>query len=62
MLFRSANQVGALGANTATAMANADLTGAAARQSAYSGIGGAFANALSPNPLNAYLNKQLGLA
>ena len=57
-----ANQVGALGANTAAAMANADLTGAAARQSAYMGAGGAFANALSPNPLNAYLNKQLGLA
>jgi hypothetical protein len=38
------------------------MTGAAARQSAYMGAGGAFANALSPNPLNAYLNKQLGIA
>jgi len=50
-----------LATNTATNYANADLTGAAARQSAYTGAGGAFANALSPNPLNAYLNKQLGL-
>ena len=51
-----------LATNTATNYANADLTGATARQSAYTGAGGAFANALTPNPLNAYLNKQLGLA
>lgn len=51
-----------LGINTATTYGNADMTGAAARQSAYMGAGGAFANALSPNPLNAYLNKQLGIA
>lgn len=68
----AAQQIGAAGANyatnvnnlatnTATNYANADLTGAAARQSAYMGAGGAFANALTPNPLNAYLNKQLGL-
>lgn len=50
-----------LGINTATTYGNADMTGAAARQSAYMGAGGAFANALSPNPLNAYLNKQLGI-
>ena len=57
-----ATNVNNLSTNTATNYANADLTGAAARQSAYMGAGGAFANALSPNPLNAYLNKQLGLA
>lgn len=57
-----ATNVNNLATNTATNYANADLTGAAARQSAYTGAGGAFANALSPNPLNAYLNKQLGLA
>ena len=57
-----ASNVNNLSTNTATNFANADLTGAAARQSAYTGAGGAFANALSPNPLNAYLNKQLGLA
>jgi hypothetical protein len=56
-----ATNVNNLATNTATNYANADLTGAAARQSAYMGAGGAFANALSPNPLNAYLNKQLGL-
>lgn len=56
-----ATNVNNLSTNTATNYANADLTGAAARQSAYTGAGGAFANALSPNPLNAYLNKQLGL-
>ena len=56
-----ATNVNNLATNTATNYANADLTGAAARQSAYTGAGGAFANALSPNPLNAYLNKQLGL-
>ena len=57
-----ASNVNNLSTNTATNYSNADLTGAAARQSAYTGAGGAFANALSPNPLNAYLNKQLGLA
>ena len=56
-----ATNVNNLSTNTATNYANADLTGAAARQSAYTGAGGAFANALTPNPLNAYLNKQLGL-
>jgi len=56
-----ATNVNNLSTNTATNYANADLTGAAARQSAYTGAGGAFANALSPNPLNAYINKQLGL-
>ena len=56
-----ATNVNNLATNTATNYANADLTGAAARQSAYTGAGGAFANALSPNPLNAYINKQLGL-
>jgi hypothetical protein len=56
-----ATNVNNLATNTATNYANADLTGAAARQSAYMGAGGAFANALTPNPLNAYLNKQLGL-
>lgn len=57
-----ATNVNNLSTNTATNYANADLTGATARQSAYTGAGGAFANALTPNPLNAYLNKQLGLA
>jgi len=57
-----ASNVNNLATNTATNYANADLTGAAARQSAYTGAGGAFANALTPNPLNAYINKQLGLA
>lgn len=57
-----ATNAGNLGINTATTYGNADMTGAAARQSAYMGAGGAFANALSPNPLNAYLNKQLGIA
>jgi hypothetical protein len=57
-----ANTAGNIGMNTAANMANADLTGAAARQSAYLGAGNAFANALNPNPLNAYLNRQLGVA
>ena len=57
-----ATNVNNLSTNTATNYANADLTGAAARPSAYTGAGGAFANALTPNPLNAYINKQLGLA
>jgi hypothetical protein len=57
-----ATNAGNLGISTATNYGNADMTGAAARQSAYMGAGGAFANALSPNPLNAYLNKQLGIA
>ena len=56
-----ANTAGNLGINTATNYANADLTGAAARQSAYGGAGGAFANALSPNPYIAFLNKQMGV-
>jgi hypothetical protein len=56
-----ANTAGNLGINTATNYANADLTSAAARQSAYGGAGGAFANALNPNPYNAFLNKQLGV-
>ena len=55
-----ANTAGNLGINTATNYGNAELTGAAARQSAFGGAGGAFANALSPNPLSAYLNKQYG--
>ena len=50
-----------LGTSTARNYANADLTGAAARQSAYGGAGGAFANALSPNPYNAFINKQMGV-
>jgi len=49
-----------LGINTAANYAGADLTGAAARQSAYEGAGRAFSNAASPNPLNAYLNRQFG--
>jgi len=57
-----ATNAGNLGISTAANYGNADMTGAAARQSAYMGAGGALANALSPNPLNAYLNKQLGIA
>ena len=57
-----ATNAGNIGMGTATTMANADLTGAAARQSAYGGAGGAFANALNPNPVNAYLTKMLGNA
>ena len=57
-----ATNAGNLGISTATNYGDADMTGAAARQSAYMGAGGAFANALSPDPLKAYLNKQLGIA
>ena len=56
-----ASNVTDLGTSTARNYANADLTGAAARQSAYGGAGGAFANALSPNPYIAFLNKQMGV-
>jgi hypothetical protein len=41
-----ATNAGNIGMGTATTMANADLTGAAARQSAYGGAGGAFALSL----------------
>jgi hypothetical protein len=56
-----AANVNDLGASTARNYGNADLTGAAARQSAYAGAGGAFANALSPNPYTAFLNRQMGV-
>ena len=56
-----AANVNDLGASTARNYGNADLTGAAARQSAYGGAGGAFANALNPNPYNAFLNRQMGV-
>jgi len=56
-----ATNVNNLATNTAANYAGADLTSARARQSAYEGAGGAFVNAMSPNPVNAYLNKQLGL-
>ena len=56
-----AANVNDLGASTARNYGNADLTGAAARQSAYAGAGGAFANALSPNPYIAFLNRQMGV-
>jgi len=56
----TANTIGGLGTNTASQIANADLTGAAARQSAYGGAANAFASALNPNPLNAFLARSLG--
>ena len=56
----TANTIGGMGTNTASQIANADLTGAAARQSAYGGAANAFASALNPNPLNAFLARSLG--
>jgi len=55
-----ATNVNNLATNTAANYAGADLTSARARQSAYEGAGGAFVNAMSPNPVNAYLNKMMG--
>jgi hypothetical protein len=55
-----ATNVNNLSTNTAANYAGADLTSARARQSAYEGAGGAFVNAMSPNPVNAYLNKMMG--
>jgi len=51
-----------LGISTATNYANAGMNAAQANQSAYLGAGNAFANAASPNPINAYLNKLMGVA
>ena len=56
----TANTIGGMGTNTASQIANADLTGAAARQSAYGGAANAFNAALNPNPLNAFLARSLG--
>jgi len=56
----TANTIGNLGTNTASQIANADLTGAAARQSAYGGAANAFNAALNPNPLNAFLARSIG--
>ena len=58
----TANTIGGMGTNTASQIANADLTGAAARQSAYGGAANAFNAALNPNPLNAFLARSLGNA
>jgi hypothetical protein len=55
----TANTIGGMGTNTASQIANADLTGAAARQSAYGGSANAFNAALNPNPLNAFLARSL---
>jgi len=55
----TANTIGGMGTNTASQIANADLTGAAARQSAYGGAANAFASALNPDPLNAFLARSL---
>ena len=56
----TANTIGGMGTNTASQIANADLTGAAARQSAYGGAANAFNAALNPNPLNAFLARSIG--
>ena len=54
-----ANTAGNLGINTATNYANADLTSAAARQSAYGGAGGAFNEAFNPDPRTAFYNNMM---
>lgn len=54
-----ANTAGNLGINTATNYANADLTSAAARQSAYAGAGGAFNEAFNPDPRTAFYNNMM---
>jgi hypothetical protein len=54
-----AANVNDLGASTARNYGNADLTGAAARQSAYAGAGGAFANAVTPDPRTAFYNNMM---
>ena len=54
-----ANNVGNLLASNATTQGNAALNSAAATQSAYGGAGTAFANALNPNPMNAWFTSQL---
>ena len=60
MGMTTANTIGGMGTNTASQIANADLTGAAARQSAYGGSANAFNAALNPNPLNAFLARSIG--
>jgi hypothetical protein len=60
MGMTTANTIGGMGTNTASQIANANLTGAAARQSAYGGAANAFNAALNPNPLNAFLARSLG--
>lgn len=66
----AAAQIGAAGANyganvnnlgtsTARNYAGADLTSAAARQSAYAGAGGAFNEAFNPDPRTAFYNNMM---
>ena len=54
-----ANNVGNLLGSNAVTQGNAALNSAAATQSAYGGAGTAFANALNPNPMNAWFTSQL---
>jgi hypothetical protein len=57
-----AANVNELGASTARNYAGADLTGAAARQSAYAGAGGAFNAAFNPDPRTAFYNNMMRVA
>ena len=58
------NQATNLASNTANAMGNADLSRASSYGNALAGAGGAFANAMNPNPMNqlmtSWMSKQLG--
>ena len=54
-----ATNVGNLGMNAAGTQANAGLTAAQANQSAYGNVGNAFANYLTPNPMNEFFLNQL---
>jgi hypothetical protein len=54
-----ATNVGNLGMGAAANQANAGLTAAQANQSAYGNIGNAFANYLTPNPMNTFFQNQL---
>ena len=54
-----ATNVGNLGMGAAANQANAGLTAAQANQSAYGNVGNAFANYLTPNPMNEFFQNQL---
>jgi len=54
-----ATNVGNLGMGAAANQANAGQTAAQANQSAYGNVGNAFANYLTPNPMNEFFQNQL---
>lgn len=55
----TANTIGGMDLSLAGGINNANMTGAAARQSAYGGAANAFNAAINPDPLNAFLARSL---